>query len=67
MAVYLIEAIFRGRPAGDNPWGSLTFDWRTTSPPSPHNFDEIPKVTHGPYDYDTVTPVETYPTGKEQE
>ncbi|MDH3889758.1 MAG: cytochrome c oxidase subunit I [candidate division Zixibacteria bacterium] len=66
MAIYLIEAIFRGRPAGDNPWGSLTFDWRTTSPPSPHNFDEIPKVTHGPYDYDTVTPVETYPTEKEQ-
>lgn len=66
MAVYLIDAIFHGRPAGDNPWGSLTFDWRTTSPPSKHNFDEIPKVTHGPYDYDTITPVETYPTEKEQ-
>lgn len=66
MAVYLIDAIFHGRPAGDNPWGSLTFDWRTTSPPSPHNFDETPKVTHGPYDYDTITPVETYPTEKEQ-
>jgi len=56
MAVYLVHAIFRGRPAGPNPWLALTFEWTTPSPPPPHNFDETPKMTHGPYDYHLVTP-----------
>ena len=54
MAFYLIHAIFKGRIAGNNPWGALTFEWTTTSPPDPHNFKETPKFTHGPYDYDKV-------------
>ncbi len=54
MAVYLVHSIFRGRPAGDNPWGGLTLEWQTTSPPDPHNFPEVPAWTHGPYDYDKV-------------
>ena len=54
MAVYLIHAIFRGRIAGKNPWGALTLEWTTNSPPDPHNFEEIPVLTHGPYDYDKV-------------
>jgi cytochrome c oxidase subunit 1 len=56
MAVYLIHSIFRGRPAGPNPWEGLTFEWHTPSPPPHHNFDEVPKMTHGPYDYHLVTP-----------
>ncbi|HWR83692.1 MAG TPA: cytochrome c oxidase subunit I [Candidatus Deferrimicrobium sp.] len=55
MAVYLIHAIFRGRPAGSNPWGALTLEWTTPSPPLHENFPQTPKLTHGPYDYDTVT------------
>jgi cytochrome c oxidase subunit I len=54
MAVYLIYSLFRGRPAGNNPWGGLTLEWTTTSPPPPENFLETPKITHGPYDYDKV-------------
>ena len=54
MAFYLIHAIFKGRIAGNNPWGALTLEWTTTSPPDPHNFKETPKFTHGPYDYDKV-------------
>jgi len=54
MAFYLIHAIFRGRIAGNNPWGSLTSEWTTSSPPPPHNFTETPEFTHGPYDYDKV-------------
>jgi cytochrome c oxidase subunit 1 len=54
MAFYLIHAIFRGRIAGNNPWGSLTLEWTTSSPPPPHNFTETPVLTHGPYDYDKV-------------
>jgi len=54
MAVYLIYSLFRGKPAGNNPWGGLTLEWTTTSPPPPENFIETPKITHGPYDYDKV-------------
>ncbi len=59
MAVYLIHAIFRGRVAGSNPWGALTFEWTTPSPPPHENFAEIPKTTHGPYDFDTIIPKRT--------
>ena len=52
MAIYLVHSIFRGQPAGDNPWGALTLEWRTTSPPDPHNFAEIPKVRNRPYSFD---------------
>jgi len=53
MAVYLIHSLFKGKPAPDNPWGGLTLEWQTSSPPSHHNFDEIPDLEHDPYDYDT--------------
>ncbi|UCC81145.1 MAG: cytochrome c oxidase subunit I [Candidatus Zixiibacteriota bacterium] len=59
MAVYLIHAVFKGRPAGDNPWGALTFEWETTSPPPKENFIETPTLTHGPYDYDKIVPERT--------
>jgi cytochrome c oxidase subunit 1 len=54
MAVYLIMAIYKGKIAGNNPWGALTLEWTTTSPPDPHNFDGIPEIKHGAYDYDKV-------------
>jgi len=54
MAVYLIHAIFKGRIAGNNPWGALTLEWTTSSPPDPHNFKDTPVLTHGPYDYDKL-------------
>lgn len=54
MAVYLIHAIFKGKPAGNNPWASLTHEWSISSPPPSHNFDVIPKSDNGPYDYDKI-------------
>jgi cytochrome c oxidase subunit 1 len=54
MGITLIHAIFKGRPAGDNPWGALTLEWATSSPPPPENFLETPVFDHGPYDYDTM-------------
>lgn len=54
MAVYLVHSIFRGKPAGNNPWGSLTMEWETTSPPAPDNFAGQPRLVHGPYDYDKL-------------
>lgn len=40
-----------GPPAGDNPWQANTLEWRTTSPPPPHNFDATPVVLRGPHEY----------------
>jgi cytochrome c oxidase subunit 1 len=34
-----------------NPWGGLTLEWTTASPPPVLNFEERPVIKHGPYDY----------------
>jgi cytochrome c oxidase subunit I len=54
MAVYLIHSLFKGQASGNNPWGGLTLEWTTTSPPPTENFAETPVVSQGPYDYDAV-------------
>ncbi|MBD3402813.1 cytochrome c oxidase subunit I [candidate division GN15 bacterium] len=57
MAVYLTASFFNGRKAGPNPWGALTYEWETLTPPPQHNFLKDVVLTHGPYDYDKVTVV----------
>lgn len=54
MAFYLVDSLMNGRPAGDNPWGGLTLEWKTQSPPITENFLDTPVIEHGPYDYDKV-------------
>jgi cytochrome c oxidase subunit 1 len=61
MLHYLFSSLRKGRIAGANPWGALSLEWTTTSPPSPHNFDETPVITHGPHDYDKVIVESTLP------
>ncbi|MCH9023856.1 MAG: cytochrome c oxidase subunit I [candidate division Zixibacteria bacterium] len=56
IAIYLIHAIFKGKPAGPNPWRALTMEWETPSPPTHGNFEGDQILTHGPYDYDKVIP-----------
>jgi cytochrome c oxidase subunit I len=33
-----------GRVAGNDPWGANNLEWYTTSPPPPHNFDDLPPI-----------------------
>jgi len=40
----IIWSLFRGRPAGDNPWNAPTLEWSTSSPPPPYNFATTPVV-----------------------
>ena len=50
---YLIWAWHYGRDAGPNPWPAPGLEWKTTSPPPTHNFEETPVVTSKlPYDFD---------------
>jgi cytochrome c oxidase subunit 1 len=48
--------IFSKRKAGDNPWESLSLEWKCPSPPPHENFTETPIVTDWTYGYGT--PVE---------
>jgi cytochrome c oxidase subunit 1 len=47
----LIHALFKGQRAEDNPWGGATLEWGISSPPPAKNFDVIPRVERGPYEY----------------
>ena len=40
----VVHSMFWGERAGDDPWGGHTLEWATSSPPPPHNFDELPPV-----------------------
>lgn len=51
MIVVLVKGYRKGATASANPWDGLTLDWQTDSPPSKENFDTIPTVTEGPYEY----------------
>ncbi len=51
---FIVNAIWSwmyGPKAGNNPWQALTLEWMTTSPPAIENFDKLPVLATGPYDY----------------
>jgi cytochrome c oxidase subunit 1 len=49
---YNIITSWRGGPrAVANPWRALTLEWQVSSPPPVFNFDAVPTVVGGPYEY----------------
>ncbi len=55
MAAYLIASLRKPLNAPPNPWRALGLEWKTASPPPTHNFDSVPVVTGGPYEYSAAT------------
>jgi cytochrome c oxidase subunit I len=47
----MIVSWARGERAPANPWRSMTLEWQVSSPPPIFNFDEIPQIVGGPYEY----------------
>jgi cytochrome c oxidase subunit I len=58
--VNVIWCLIKGQKAPDNPWNALTFEWQTSSPPAIENFETLPVLTTGPYDYGEEPEEEEY-------
>lgn len=44
-------SIWKGQKVGANPWEATTLEWAAPSPPPHGNFDTVPVVYCGPYEY----------------
>jgi cytochrome c oxidase subunit I len=40
----VIASLWKGAPAGDDPWDAWTLEWSTSSPPPSYNFETVPVV-----------------------
>jgi cytochrome c oxidase subunit 1 len=49
--INLFWSIKNGKPASTNPWDATTLEWQTPTPPPHGNFDVVPTVVRGPYEY----------------
>jgi cytochrome c oxidase subunit I len=47
----IVRSWRRGPKAAANPWRAHTLEWQTASPPPIENFEHIPTVSTGPYEY----------------
>jgi cytochrome c oxidase subunit 1 len=56
-----IWSLFRGEPAGRNPWHANTLEWEAPTPPPHGNFPgPLPTVYRGPYEYSSPLVTEDY-------
>jgi cytochrome c oxidase subunit 1 len=70
MLVFLYNFVssWAGGPrAPGNPWRARTLEWQVSSPPPIFNFDEIPQVVGGPYEYGVPGSVHAVLAGGDRE
>jgi cytochrome c oxidase subunit 1 len=55
MVIFAVNLVYslvvRPQRAPANPWNALSLEWQLPSPVPAHNFDEIPVIQTGPYEY----------------
>jgi len=49
--VNFFHSIWKGKKVGRNPWNATTLEWAAPSPPPHGNFETVPRVYRGPYEY----------------
>jgi cytochrome c oxidase subunit I len=47
----MVTSVRHGPKAEANPWRAHSIEWQVSSPPPIFNFDEVPTVVGGPYEY----------------
>jgi len=56
-----VWSLFKGKPAGRNPWHANTLEWEAPTPPPHGNFPgPLPTVYRGPYEYSSPLVTEDY-------
>jgi len=62
---YMIWSLIAGKKVSDNVWRATGLEWRTETPPLPHNFEAVPVVTAGAYAYELMDAAEQPPAETE--
>jgi cytochrome c oxidase subunit I len=50
-AINFLWSLFAGKKVGRNPWQANSLEWTAPSPPPHGNFETLPTVYRGPYEY----------------
>jgi len=48
---FVMSTLFWREKETGNPWNSRGLEWQVSSPPPPENFEHIPVILSGPYEY----------------
>jgi cytochrome c oxidase subunit I len=51
---FVYSTVIARVPEVGNPWRSRGLEWQVSSPPGPGNFDHVPVVLSGPYEYGSL-------------
>ncbi len=58
--INLFWSMKKGKVADSNPWKANSLEWQTPSPPAHVNFDPVPTVYRGPYEFNSPVVEEDY-------